>query len=301
MTQALTLDDVVDDTTFVSFEHQLHLADTTERLGEFNWQADLDARKLDFVGQETLATTVHMLGSTAENPGTWLWGWANPSGYSEEVTALGRQAAEFGRQYQIAELAEPEQPLTPQIGARLTDTVKIVTDHWTSCSFEVSPGSTAYFLIDAPVLALPAPSVPGAPVSSARAWRREWCTTIGGPWPRTPGSAAFLRRARMTPGPGCNFPTVRSRFPTMTWAGLPTCTSRPEADTAQIGTEYRCVLVRVATPSGMLLGRCHVCRIRRIRGGRVVTLLDSIDNALGTASSLPRLRDRVVDHERTAS
>ena len=160
MTQALTLDDVVDDAAFLSFEHQLHLADATERLGEFNWQADLDARKLDFVGQETLATTVHMLGSTAENPGTWLWGWANPSGYSEEVTALGRQAAEFGRQYQIAELAEPEQPLTPQIGARLTDAVKIVTSHWTSCSFGVGPGSTAYFLIDAPVLALPAPSVP---------------------------------------------------------------------------------------------------------------------------------------------
>lgn len=160
MTEKLDLAAIVDDAAFFSFEHQLHLADQAERLGEHRWQADLQARALDLVGARTLRTTVSLLGSTAEDVGTWLWGWANPSGFSPEVTALGQQVAEFGRRHGVPELAEPELPLTPDIAARLTDATKVITGHWTSYSGEIGPGSRAYFLIDAPELVLPAPSLP---------------------------------------------------------------------------------------------------------------------------------------------
>lgn len=161
MTAPLTLDAIVDDAAFLSYEYQLHLADLGEQLGEHNWNVDLTTRVLELSGEHgKLTTTVHLLGSTAENPGSWLWGWANPSGFSEEVTALGRQAAEFGQGHNLAELAGAEQPLTPEIAARLTDAVKIITGHWTAYSGQIGPGSRAYFLIDGPELALPAATLP---------------------------------------------------------------------------------------------------------------------------------------------
>lgn len=160
MTEALTLDLIVDDAAFLSYEHQLHLADLAEQLGEHSWHVDLDTRTLDLAGQRTLRTTAHLLGSTSEDAGSWLWGWANPSGFSPQVTEVGAQVAELGRGHGVRELADPEIPLEPDTAARLTDAAKVITGHWTSYSGEAGPGTRVYFLIDAPELALPAPSTP---------------------------------------------------------------------------------------------------------------------------------------------
>jgi hypothetical protein len=160
MTEVLTLDLIVDDAAFLSYEHQLHLADVAEQLGEHSWHVDLDARTLDLAGQRTLRTTAHLLGSTSEDAGSWLWGWANPSGFSPQVTEVSAQVAEFGRGHGVRELADQQHPLEPDTAARLTDAAKVITGHWTSYSGEAGPGTRVYFLIDAPELALPAPSTP---------------------------------------------------------------------------------------------------------------------------------------------
>jgi hypothetical protein len=160
MTDTLTLDAIVDDAAFLSLEHQLHLADLAEQLGEHRWDVDLNSRVLTLTGQHTLHTTVHLLGTASESAGSWLWGWANPSGFSPEVTETSARVAEFGRGHGIPELAGEEVPLLADTGARLTDAAKAITGHWTSYSGEVGPGTRAYFLIDAPELALPAPSTP---------------------------------------------------------------------------------------------------------------------------------------------
>jgi YD repeat-containing protein len=196
-TSPLTLDHVVDDAAFLSYEHQLHLADVAESLGEHRFQVDLDTQVLELTGERTLRTTVHLLGSTAENPGSWLWGWANRSGFSEQVTALGRQAADFGRQYGIAELTEPEQPLTPDIAARLVDAVKIVTGHWTSYSGQAGPGTRVYMLIEAPELALPVASVP----RTMRVFGESLGTGMVHDHRRAVASYARLRSLPMTAGP----------------------------------------------------------------------------------------------------
>ena len=160
MTQPLTFDAIVDDAAFFSWEHQLHLLDLGERLGEHRFQVDLDTRSLDLVGAFTLHTTANLLGSTAEHPGSWLWAWANPSGFAPEVTALAEAVADFGRRHGVQELVEAELPLTPEIGARLTEAAKVITGRWTAYSCAVGPGSRAYFLVEAPELLLPAPSTP---------------------------------------------------------------------------------------------------------------------------------------------
>jgi hypothetical protein len=160
MTERLVLDAIVDDSAFLSYEHQLHLVDVAEELGEHEWHVDLNARTLTLSGRYTLEATVHLLGTASEGDGSWLWGWANPSGFSPQVTELGARVAEFGRQHGVPELAAHELTLTPDVAARVTDAAKVISGHWTSYSGAVGPGTRAYFLIDAPQLALPPPSTP---------------------------------------------------------------------------------------------------------------------------------------------
>lgn len=160
MTTLTALDAVVDDAVLLSYEHQLQLMDVAEQLGRHDWNVDLNAGTLTLTGQYTLQATAHLLGTTSEEAGSWLWGWANESGFPPHVMAVAGQVAAFGQQQGIAELAQPEVALTPDIATRLTDAAKVITGHWTSYSGAAGPGTQAYFLIDAPPLALPAPSSP---------------------------------------------------------------------------------------------------------------------------------------------
>jgi hypothetical protein len=160
MTDSPSLYNLTDDAALLSHEHQCHLIDLGERLGEHNWQADLAAGTLDLVGASAaLRTRVHLLGSTSESAGSWLWGWANQSGFPPAVLEVAGQAGQFGRQHAVTELVEAELPLHPDLVPRLVDAAKLVTGHWTSYSGQAGPGTRAYFLIDAPELALPAPGV----------------------------------------------------------------------------------------------------------------------------------------------
>jgi hypothetical protein len=54
---------------------------------------------------------VGLLGSAAPGPGTWLWGWANPSSYPDAVLASAQRARAYGQEHDIPELAESEVPL----------------------------------------------------------------------------------------------------------------------------------------------------------------------------------------------
>ena len=160
MTDIPTLNDLTDDAGLLSHEHQLHLIDVAEALGEHNWQADLAAGTLDLVGASAaLRTRVHLLGTTSESAGSWLWGWANESGFPPAVTELAARVAAYGRQHGVPELAQAELPLHPDLAPRLIDAAKLVSGHWTSYSGQAGPGTRAWFLVDAPELALPAPNV----------------------------------------------------------------------------------------------------------------------------------------------
>jgi hypothetical protein len=160
MTEALTLDAIVDDAAILSYEHQIHLADLADQLGEHSWQVDLDAGTLTLAGQRNLQTTVQLLGSASADSGTWLWGWANPSGFSPRVTEASARIAAFGRHRGVRELADQEIPLGPDTAARLTDAAKVITGSWTSYSGEAGPGTRVYFLVASAELTLPPPSTP---------------------------------------------------------------------------------------------------------------------------------------------
>lgn len=160
MTQPLTLDTMVDRAAFFSHEHQLHLVDLAERFGEHRFEVDFNAGTLDFVGaRPLLRTAAGLLGSASESVGTWLWGWANPAGFSARVTAFSEGVVQFGRAYGVRELVDAEPRLDPYLAARLVDAAKLVTGRWTSYSGQAGPGLRTYLLIDAPELRLPVPGV----------------------------------------------------------------------------------------------------------------------------------------------
>ncbi|WP_017541697.1 MULTISPECIES: DUF6882 domain-containing protein [Nocardiopsis] len=159
--------DLLDDAAFLSLEHQLRLEDV---VGQHDWHVDLQQPRFRFTGAQELACTgVHLLGSAAPGPGSWLWAWANPSGYPEAVTALSAAVRDFGREHGIPELAEPEVPFgalpgAPDhprvVAALMTEAAKAVAGRWTSYTAEVGSGTHASFMIEHPDFALPAAEGP---------------------------------------------------------------------------------------------------------------------------------------------
>ncbi|GAA4632616.1 hypothetical protein GCM10023196_066730 [Actinoallomurus vinaceus] len=164
MPETLTFANLLDDAAIFSLEHQLHLGDV---LGEHSWHADLQAHLFEFTGSRPLTCTgLHLLGSAAPGPRSWLWGWANPSGFPEPVTALSATLRDFGQQHGIAELASAEVPFDALPGSPtepaqavgiLTDAAKAVSANWTSYNGPVGGGTRAAFLIEHPDFQLPPP------------------------------------------------------------------------------------------------------------------------------------------------
>ncbi|MGW4796378.1 DUF6882 domain-containing protein [Nonomuraea sp. NPDC004297] len=164
MQTSLTFADLLDDAAMLSLEHQVHLE---EFLADHNWHVDLQQPRFDFTGARTITCTAfHLLGTAAPGPGSWLWAWANPSGFSEVVVATSARLREFGLQYDIPQLAEAEVPFSALPGSPteahvaagiMTEAAKAVTGLWTSYNGDAGGGTRAAFLVEHPDFRLPQP------------------------------------------------------------------------------------------------------------------------------------------------
>lgn len=156
-----------DDAALLSFEHQLHLAET---IGEHAWETDLAEPRFSFTGDHPLTCTrVHLLGSAAPGPKSWLWSWANPFGYRDDLLELATFVREFGERHDIPELSTAEVPFDALPGAPtdpahvtalMMEAAKAVAQRWTGYQGPVGGGTRAGFLIEHPEFALPAPEGP---------------------------------------------------------------------------------------------------------------------------------------------
>lgn len=162
----ITLANLLDDAALLSLEHQFRLS---EIAGDRPWSVDLEgAGRFTFTGDQPIETQrVHLLGSAAPGPASFLWSWADPSGHSEQLTELAKAVRDFGIQHGIRELSEPEVPFSALPGspsdpvivvAILMDAAKAVSGLWTSYTGPVGGGTRAAFLIEHPSFRLPAPS-----------------------------------------------------------------------------------------------------------------------------------------------
>ena len=159
--------DLQDDAALLSLEHQLHLAET---IGEHSWEVDLAVPRFAFTGDHPVtATALHLLGSAAPGPRSWLWSWANPTGYRQEVVWLAAQLRDFGKQYGIPELSEPEVPFDDlpgsptepaEVASLMMEAAKVVSKRWTGYQGPVGGGTRVGMLIEHPDFVLPAPEGP---------------------------------------------------------------------------------------------------------------------------------------------
>lgn len=152
----MTLQPLVDAHALIATEQQLHLRDV---VGERAFAVDLETGRIRFGGELTYAA--ELLGSEAPGPGTWMWAWANPAGFPEEVTRTARALRALGQEWTWPAFEEGEVPLDGDVtGPRL---VIVGVGHAGAAAHYAAPlggGGRAYLLLNGPGLELPPPSVP---------------------------------------------------------------------------------------------------------------------------------------------
>ncbi len=156
-----------DDAALLSFEYQLRLSET---IGEHAWETDLAEPRFSFTGDRPLTCTqVHLLGSAAPGPKSWLWSWANPFGYRDDILELATFVRDFGERHNIPELstaevpfdALPGSPTDPaHVASMMMEAAKAAARRWTGYQGPVGGGTRAGFLIEHPEFQLPPPEGP---------------------------------------------------------------------------------------------------------------------------------------------
>ncbi|TGO06080.1 DUF6882 domain-containing protein [Serinibacter arcticus] len=151
---------LVDDAAFLSHEAQLHLTDLHG--SDARWGVDLAEGTFTFDGEASATYPVQLLGSAAPGPRSWLWGWANPSGYSEGVLRAATAARTLGETYGIPELTSGEVPFdaadgeTAQrevapgyaVSADLARAAAVASGIWFTYSGAVSGGTRVWMLLE---------------------------------------------------------------------------------------------------------------------------------------------------------
>jgi hypothetical protein len=139
-----------------SAEQQEH---AQEVVGGRPFSADLTRGVVGF--EPGLEVRAELIGTEAAEPGSWMWSWANPSGFPENVTGAARHARGYGEQHGVAELTTAELPLDASaIGYRMTVVTCGLAGGYAYYPAEAAPGTTAYLLLDHPSLALPPVQLP---------------------------------------------------------------------------------------------------------------------------------------------
>ena len=163
----VTLATLSDAGAFLSHEHQLYLADV---LGKHEVQVDLSVPSLSVTGDHPLTcTAMHLLGSAAPGPRSWLWSWANPSGFAPAATGLAAWLRDFGSKHGIVEFTTAELPFAELPGApaepgaaawALVNAARAASGCWTAYTAHAGGGTRVAFLIEHPDFQLPQPSGP---------------------------------------------------------------------------------------------------------------------------------------------
>ncbi|WP_426184496.1 DUF6882 domain-containing protein [Microbacterium sp. TWP3-1-2b2] len=142
------------------------LTTAVDALGENRWDADMAAGTLTFTAKENpahqLVTRPHLVATIAPGPRSLLWAWAHPQGDAQGVAA---QLRDYGTQYGITELSQPELPFPEDTGSDLDQWIAQVAHQIGTVAVEItgrSPyysapiggGTRAVFLLDAPLAPL---------------------------------------------------------------------------------------------------------------------------------------------------
>jgi hypothetical protein len=110
---------------------------------------------------------MHVLGTAAPGPRSWLWAWDGWPGCAPEALELAGSVRDFGRRHGISLLTEAEIPFAdlpgswsePNLVAFLfVDVAKVVGDTWTGYTADLGRGTRGAFLVEHPDFTLPPPT-----------------------------------------------------------------------------------------------------------------------------------------------
>ena len=130
-----------------SWDKQACLA---ECIGDGDWQLSISAGQITFGGRQSFP--VQILGSEADDAGTWLWAWANTeSGLPPARVQAAEQMRAFGEQQRVAEFVAPQLNLEDADGHKLS---MIACGVCGTDAYYCGPyaGGAVFVLLDAPIL-----------------------------------------------------------------------------------------------------------------------------------------------------
>ncbi|WP_237210527.1 DUF6882 domain-containing protein [Rothia nasimurium] len=151
-----TLQDLIDDSIFISTEYQARLAEIS---GGAEWTVDFSAPSFTLQSDASVSLTPYLLGTESENRGSWIWSWQELGHFPDRVVSAAIQAREGGAKHSISELTTDELPLDSGLARKLTLASKVLTGVYAHYPVTAGAGVRAWILLDGSQLELEAPTV----------------------------------------------------------------------------------------------------------------------------------------------
>lgn len=148
-----TLQQLIDDSVFISTEHQARLAELSQGV---EWDVDFSAASFTLQSDPPVTLRPHLLGTDSTSRGSWIWAWQELGHFPPEVVAASVQARQAGSRSDVEELIADEIPREDGLARRLTLAAKSVTGIWAHYPAGVGGQVTAWLLLEGPELELPA-------------------------------------------------------------------------------------------------------------------------------------------------
>ncbi|MFF0989997.1 DUF6882 domain-containing protein [Kocuria nitroreducens] len=147
-----TLQDLIDESIFISTEYQARLAELTQGAG---WDVDFSAPAFTLQTEPPVTLTPYLLGTESTSRGSWIWSWQELGHFPAEVVSAAVQARGAGERLGVEELSTDELPVAEGLARRLTLAAKAVTGVYAHYPAGAGGGVTAWLLLDGPEFELP--------------------------------------------------------------------------------------------------------------------------------------------------
>ncbi|WP_237200185.1 DUF6882 domain-containing protein [Rothia nasimurium] len=151
-----SLQDLIDDSIFLSTEYQARLAEVS---GDSEWTVDFSAPSFTLKSDASVSLTPYLLGTESEKRGSWIWSWKELGYFPDAVVSAAMQAREGGQVHSVAELTTDELPLDSGLARKLTLASKALTGIYAHYPVTAGAGVRAWILLEGPELELGAPTV----------------------------------------------------------------------------------------------------------------------------------------------
>ncbi|QCP04818.1 DUF6882 domain-containing protein [Brevibacterium sp. CS2] len=130
------------------------------RIADAEWEVDFSENpRLAFTGEHPLTLTAHLIGTEADSPRTWHWGWDNVNEFPEPVVARSHEVRRLGAARGIGELTTDEFDSDDELPLRLVLAAKELTGIWAHYPAAAGGGTVVWMLVESPELALDAPAI----------------------------------------------------------------------------------------------------------------------------------------------